>query len=268
MLAHRRIGAREHTRRQLRVLLAKRNDPQRLIRQRQRQGTPGQKCQQMLPHLDGGSLATYRQMIRHMDEGIGRIVAALRNTGRLDDTVIVFTSDNGGERFSDNWPFVGGKMDLLEGGIRVPLLAHWPARIAPARRSDTPVVTMGWTGTMLEAAGVDPHPHYPLDGLSLLPMLDDPSWNPDRTLFWRMKHRQQRAARHGSWKYLAVDGFEYLFDLSTDERERANLVRRYPERLADLRTQWKRWAAGLPGIPDDAKVSMVCEPQDMPRPSV
>ena len=221
-----------------------------------------------LPHLDGGSLATYWQMIRHMDEGIGRIVAALRSTGRLDNTLIVFTSDNGGERFSDNWPFVGGKMDLLEGGIRVPLLAHWPARIAPARRSDSPVVTMDWPATMLAAAGVDPHSHYPLDGLSLLPMLENPSWNPDRTLFWRMKHRQQRAARHGSWKYLAVDGFEYLFDLSTDERERANLARRYPGRLVHLRTQWERWAAGLPGIPDDAKVSLVCGPQDMPRPSV
>lgn len=221
-----------------------------------------------LAHLDGGSLAIYRQMVRHMDEGVGLIAAALRDTGQLDDTLIVFTSDNGGERFSDNWPFVGGKMDLLEGGIRVPLIAHWPARIAPARHSDMPVITMDWPATMLAAAGVAPHPRYPLDGWSLLPLFADPAWNPDRALFWRMKHRRQRAARHGPWKYLAMDGHEYLFDLSADERERANLARRCPDRLAELRTQWERWAAALPGIPEDAKVSLVCGPDHRPVPSV
>jgi len=221
-----------------------------------------------LPHLDGGSLAIYREMVRHMDEGVGRIVAALRDTRQLDDTLIVFTSDNGGERFSDNWPFVGGKMDLLEGGIRVPLLAHWPARIAAAGRCDTPVITMDWSATMLAASGVEPHPFYPLDGCSLLPLFQDPTWNPDRALFWRMKHRQQRAARHGPWKYLAMDGHEYLFDLSADERERANLARRWPHRLAGLRAQWEQWAAALPGLPDDAKVSLICEPDRLPRPSV
>jgi arylsulfatase A-like enzyme len=220
-----------------------------------------------LAHLDGGSLAIYRQMVRHMDEGVDRIVSALRDTGQLNDTLIVFTSDNGGERFSDNWPFVGGKMDLLEGGIRVPLLAHWPARIAPGRHTDTPVLTMDWPATMLAAAGVDPDPCYPLDGWSLLPLFEDPAWNPDRALFWRMKHRLQRAVRHGPWKYLAMDGQEYLFDLSADERERANLARRCPQRLADLRTQWERWAAELPGIPDDARVSLVYGPDDLPRPS-
>jgi arylsulfatase A-like enzyme len=221
-----------------------------------------------LAHLDGGSLATYQQMIRHMDEGVGRIVAALRDTGQLDDTLIVFTSDNGGERFSDNWPFVGGKMDLLEGGIRVPLLAHWPARIVPGCHTDTPVLTMDWTVTMLAAAGVAPSSCYPPDGWSLLPLFEDPAWNPDRALFWRMKHRLQRAVRHGPWKYLAMDGHEYLFDLSADERERANLAGRFPQRLADLRMQWEQWAAELPGIPDDATVSLAYGPDDLPRSSV
>ncbi len=75
-------------------------------------------------HLSGGNIHTYRRMIHHMDEGVGQLVQALRQAGQLDNTLIVFTSDNGGERFSDNWPLVGGKMDLTEGGIRVPYIVQ------------------------------------------------------------------------------------------------------------------------------------------------
>ena len=122
-------------------------------------------------HLHGGNIHTYRRMIQHMDEGIGRIVAALEATGIARDTLVVFTSDNGGERFSDNWPLVGGKMDLTEGGIRVPWIAHWPARIAPGGTSAQHCMTMDWSATMLAAAGVAADPAYPLDGVSLLPVL-------------------------------------------------------------------------------------------------
>ena len=88
---------------------------------------------------------------------------------------MVFTSDNGGERFSDNWPLVGGKMDLTEGGIRVPWIAHWPARHrAPAASARSTCMTMDWSATMLDAAGVAADPAYPLDGVSLLPVLRRP----------------------------------------------------------------------------------------------
>ena len=83
-----------------------------------------------ISHTDGGSVQTYLTMVRHMDEGIGRILAALAATGAADNTLVVFTSDNGGERYSDTWPLVGKKMDLLEGGIRVPL--HRPLARARA----------------------------------------------------------------------------------------------------------------------------------------
>ena len=204
-------------------------------------------------------------MIRQMDEGIGRLMAALRARGLDRNTLVVFTSDNGGERFSDNWPFVGQKMDLMEGGIRVPMIARWPARIRPTR-SDTPVITMDWTATMLAAAGVAPAASHPLDGLDLAPLFADPAWAPARDLHWRMLHRQQRATRSGPWKYLRVEDHDYLFDLSRDARERANLARTEPERLAAMRARWEAWAATMPGIPHDAHVALVFGEADMPRP--
>ena len=87
-------------------------------------------------HFDGGSVATYLTMIRQMDEGIGRILAALKAAKADRNTIVVFTSDNGGERFSDTWPLVGKKMDLLEGGIRVPYIVRWPAKVKPGGATD------------------------------------------------------------------------------------------------------------------------------------
>jgi arylsulfatase A-like enzyme len=216
-------------------------------------------------HLHGGNIHTYRRMIEHMDEGIGRIVAALEARGVARDTLLVFTSDNGGERFSDSWPLVGGKMDLTEGGIRVPWIAHWPARIAAGGTSAQACMTMDWSATMLAAAGVTADPAYPLDGVSLLPVLDDPAHGFPRPLFWRMNHRGQRALRDGDWKYLRVDGHDYLFDLLADERERANLGKRDPKRLAAMRAAWEAWNDTMPPIPVDATVSLGYGAADMPQ---
>jgi len=216
-------------------------------------------------HLHGGNIHSYRRMIHHMDEGIGRVMAALRAAGRERNTLVVFTSDNGGERFSDNWPLVGGKMDLTEGGIRVPWIAHWPAVIAPGGCTAQHCLTMDWSATMLAAAGVAAHPDHPPDGVDLLPVLRDPAATFARPLFWRMKHRGQRAHRDGRWKYLRVDGHEYLFDIPADERERANLAKRQPERLAAMRAAYEAWEATMPAIPDDATVSLGYGAADMPQ---
>lgn len=215
--------------------------------------------------LAGGNIHVYRRMIHHMDEGIGWIVEALRRNGQLDNTLIVFTSDNGGERFSDNWPLVGGKMDLTEGGIRVPWIAHWPAVIRPGGQSRQLCMSMDWSATMLDAAGVAAHPDFPLDGVSMLPVLRDASHSFDRPLHWRMNHRGQRALRQGNWKYLRVDGNDYLFDIPADERERANQARKQPERLAAMRQAWEDWNASMPPIPEDATVSLGYSYKDMPQ---
>ena len=216
-------------------------------------------------HLHGGNIHRYRKMIHQMDEGIGRVMAALRQAGVDRDTLVVFTSDNGGERFSDNWPLVGGKMDLTEGGIRVPWIAHWPAAIAPGGVSDQQCLTMDWSATMLAAAGVAADADHPLDGVSLLPVLHDPAATFERAMAWRMNHRGQRALRLGDWKYLQVDGHEYLFKLPDDERERANHAKREPERLAAMRQAWEDWAATMPPIAADATVSLGYGVADMPQ---
>ncbi|TAN53358.1 MAG: twin-arginine translocation pathway signal protein [Betaproteobacteria bacterium] len=217
-------------------------------------------------HFDGGSLATYQTMIRHMDEGVGRILDALKKSGADANTLVVFTSDNGGERFSDTWPLVGGKMDLLEGGIRVPYIVRWPARVRAGANTAQLAVTMDWVATMLEAAGAAPHPDYPLDGASLLRVLGQPERTFERELFWRMKFRNQKAMRSANWKWLSLDGDEFLYDLSKDERERANLARRDPARLAALRARHAEWERELPEFPE-ATFSVPATRADLARPS-
>lgn len=223
------------------------------------------KVKDNLFHLDGGNIATYQRMISQMDEGIGWLVDALRTNGQLDNTLIVFTSDNGGERFSDNWPLVGGKMDLTEGGIRVPWIAHWPAVIPPGGVTGQHCLTMDWSATMVQAAGGRAADGFPFDGMSLMPVLRDPDTAFSRPMYWRMKHREQRAFRDGRWKYLRVDGNDYLFDISHDARERANRGRRDPQRLDQMRGAWEAWNATMPPIPDDATVSLGYSTRDMPQ---
>ena len=196
----------------------------------------------------------------------GRVLQALRDIGAEENTIVVFTSDNGGERFSDTWPLVGKKMDLLEGGIRVPYIVRWPARVKPGGETRQLAITMDWVPTFLDAAGVQADADYPLDGLSLLKILEKPKSVIDRDLFWRMKFREQKAIRSGDWKWLSVDGHEYLFNLKRDPRERANVAKREPGRFASLRKLYFDWEASMPPIPEDARVSVVYGPAEIPQP--
>ena len=122
-------------------------------------------------HRDGGSIETYRAMLSSLDDNVGRVLDALRALDLERDTLVIFSSDNGGERFSDMWPLSGMKGELLEGGIRVPVLARWPARIPAGLRSEQLCVTTDWLPTLLAAAGGAPDPAFPSDGQNLLPVL-------------------------------------------------------------------------------------------------
>ena len=113
-------------------------------------------------------------------------------------------------------------------------------------------------------AGARADPRFPLDGVSMSGVLKNPQDGFARPLFWRMKHRDQRAMRAGSWKYLAIDGAEFLFDLARDGRERANLARLHPERFTALRERYAAWSATMPPIPADAGVHRVYGNADLP----
>src|SRR5438093_12441989 len=148
-----------------------------------------------LADYDGGSLETYARMVRQMDLQIGRVLQTLDAAGIANNTVVVFTSDNGGERFSDTWPFSGKKTELLEGGLRIPAIVRWPGRIRPGSTTEQVAISMDWFPTLLEIAGAAPDPSYPPDGMSLVPTLIQNSGPIPRKLFWRYKANAQRAIR-------------------------------------------------------------------------
>jgi len=218
-------------------------------------------------HTDGGSVETYLTMIRQMDEGIGRINEALKRIGADENTMVVFTSDNGGERFSDTWPLVGKKMDLLEGGIRVPYVVRWPARVKPGGVARQHAMTMDWTVTMFDAAGATLPAGHELDGASLRSVLENPEAVFERELFWRMLFRGQKAMRAGDWKYLVLEGDEFLFNLERDARERANFAKCEPQRLARMRARYEEWAKSVPPLPADAGFAIPFTKADLARPS-
>jgi arylsulfatase A-like enzyme len=204
-----------------------------------------------LRHWDGGTQRTYARMVGAMDVQVGRVSQALDATGLADDTIVIFTSDNGGERFSATWPFTGIKTELLEGGLRVPALVCWPSRIPAGRTSEQVMITMDWFPTLLAAAGAAPDPDYPPDGIDVLPWLADGRRPEPRTLYWRYKTNAQRAAREGDFKYLKIRDNTFLFNVVEDPRERANLKDRLPDLFARLEAEWAVWnGAMLPEIPD------------------
>jgi arylsulfatase A-like enzyme len=177
-------------------------------------------------------------LIEHLDAGIGRVVEALNETGLRDNTLVVFTSDNGGQLNvgANNGPLRAGKQDMYEGGIRVPMCAVWPGRIRPGSRSGRVALTMDLYPTVCEAAGV--RVEHDIDGRSILPTLLGRSQpEEDRSLFWvrregggRYGGRAYYAARYGDFKLVQNTPFELLelYNLADDPKEEKPLGDRHP----------------------------------------
>lgn len=197
-----------------------------------------------------GTRQDYAGMVESLDAGVGRILSALDVNGVSRDTLVIFTSDNGGERLSRNAPLFNGKKTLWEGGVRVPWLMRWPGRIAPGTTSDQAAITMDITATVRAAAGTDADPAA--DGIDLLPMLERAASEVERTFAWRIGNhpdRTMKTIRRGRWKYV-MDGtaekVDLLFDVSADPAERHNLNYRHPDVMTELRGMLAEWERDMP----------------------
>lgn len=187
----------------------------------------------------GGSPETFAGMMRSLDDSVGRVLSALDAAGMTRDTLLVFTSDNGGERFSHMGPFSHAKMTIAEGGIRVATAVRWPARLAAGTRSSQVCTTTDLTATFLALAGaVSPRP---LDGIDLMPALRGGT-PVARELFWRVtQRRQQKAVRRGDLKFVINEDGAFLYDLSTDPGELHDLSAARPADLEALRAALQNW---------------------------
>ena len=197
-----------------------------------------------IQHYDGGTLETYARMMKSLDDNIGRVLAKLRELGMAENTIVVFTSDNGGERFSDTWPFTGKKTELLEGGLRVPAIVRWPGVVGAGSQSTVPIISMDWLPTFVAAGGGTQDAAFPSDGVDIRAALTGGTLA-ERSLFWRYGNKGQRAHRLGKYKYLRINDNEFLFDVVADPLERGNLKGREPERFDAMKAAWEQWDAGM-----------------------
>lgn len=191
---------------------------------------------------EGGSASVYAAMMKSLDDGIGKIMQALDEAQLSNETIVIFTNDNGGERYSDNGALSNSKMTLWEGGIRVPALIRWPGKINAGTTTQQVAVTMDWTATILKAGGAKIDKNFPLDGIDLMPVLTGKQKNVDRTLYWRTFQRSKhKAIRDGKWKYLQDEKGEYLFDLSADQEEKNDLKTKEKKRFERMKAKFAKW---------------------------
>lgn len=205
----------------------------------------------------------YAGMTEALDRVFGRVLDALDEAGLADDTLVIFTSDNGAlDSVADNRPLRRAKGWLYEGGIRVPMLVRWPGRVAPGGTSSTPVVSTDLFASVLDAAGVELPAEYPGDGVSLVPLWTEGA-EPERDALyfhfphyaWHRSNRLGGAIRVGSYKLIERydDGSAELYDLDTDLGESRDLAADEPEVAAALLARLQAWR-------EDVDAAMPVEP--------
>lgn len=181
-------------------------------------------------------LRVYAAMVRALDRSVGRVLQALRDEGLEDNTIVVFSSDNGGAGYTGlpqvNAPYRGWKMTFFEGGIRVPLFIRWPGRIAPGTRIERPAAHIDLMPTLARAAGAPLPEGVAIDGVDLLAP-GGPA-RPNDALFWQSAY--YRVVRQGDWKLQITDKPKktWLFNLAADPTEKVNLADKEPAKVAEL----------------------------------
>jgi N-acetylgalactosamine-6-sulfatase len=196
------------------------------------------------PTVRQGHRPTFAKMVERMDHQVGAVLAQLQAMGAERDTIVLFSSDNGGDPNGRNEPYRGRKGTLWEGGIRAPLLVRWPRVLPQGRTVEQLGMTMDILPTLVAAAAVKA-PGVTFDGIDLLPSMKGSKPAFARTVFWRYKRLQNRrkAARDADWKLVIDNGEEALHNLARDPREQTNLLSQEPgraQRLRDALAAWER----------------------------
>ena len=198
-----------------------------------------------LPQIEDRSLRVYGAMIRALDRNVGRVLEALREKGLEENTLVIFTSDNGGANYLGldglNQPFRGWKATFFEGGLRIPLFMRWPGKFPAGATSNHPVTHVDIYATAAAAAGIDVPTDRPIDGRSLLECaVDQAAPAPHEALFWRSG--PYGAVRVGDWKLQVAQTppKQWLFDLSVDPTEQHNLAEQRPDKLAELQARLRQ----------------------------
>jgi uncharacterized sulfatase len=192
------------------------------------------------PHIESHTERTYAGMIRGLDRSVGRVMAALRDYGLDENTLVIFTSDNGGAGYLGlpdvNRPYRGWKITFFEGGVRVPFMMRWPAQVPAGQTFDPAIHHFDIYATAAAAAGAKVPTDRKMDGVNLLPYVSgDADGVPHDTLFWTQDH--YRVVRHQGWKLQRNgpnDEFVWLFDLESDPTEQKNLADARPDKVTEL----------------------------------
>lgn len=228
---------------------------------------------QRYAHIEDQSARIYAAMVSALDDGVGRVMVALREQGLSERTLVIFVSDNGcaayiGAGVCSNSPLRGSKATYLEGGVRVPMIAAWPGRIPQGSVYDQPIVSLDWTATILAAAGARTGDAL-LDGMNLVPLMAAPQPS-SSAIMWRTTPNY--AVREGAWKLIVAersDGsgmIRYLFNLESDPEERVNRAAEYPEIVRRLQSRYDVWARQMqpPSFESERRQSAPLVPSDPP----
>jgi len=190
----------------------------------------------------GGSPEKFAAMVKSIDDAVGNILKVLDEEKLSRNTVVIFTSDNGGEKFSNMGVYQKLKFHLWEGGIRTAALVRWPGKIPASSVTQQVAITMDWTATILALAKAKPDKKFPLDGIDLMPVCRAMQKPVTRILYWRVTQRnQQKAIRDGAWKYLKDEQGEYLFNLEEDPGEKNDFKQKETEIFIRLKQKYSNW---------------------------
>ena len=200
-------------------------------------------------HIEVEKRRTYAAMVSSMDDGIGLILDKLEEKKIIDNTIVIFFSDNGGVEwynFSDNGVLRGIKGDFFEGGIRVPFTMQWPKKIKPGITYDKPIIALDVFATVASAASAEKYIKNDIDGVDLLPYLTGDKFGlPHEYLYWQNPDKDIDVVRDERYKYLRIKNDEYIFDLKNDISEETNIINSSKPIYDRLKSQFKEWEKGM-----------------------